>query len=166
MCVSGSACEQNSSRTDEPIWTRFSLNGCLTHWLEPYWNWWPWVKGQGHSDVIRIFSSLFSVNFPTLYLSSLMFDQNEIRCIAKIYSLGRLDLLVVSWWIQCLHSSSPAYTILGESLHGPPYYDLSLSFLLYTFFSRLSLAFQLSSSPGRFVFEFHKNSNGDDVIVT
>ena len=25
MCLSGSACEQNSSRTDEPIWTRFSL---------------------------------------------------------------------------------------------------------------------------------------------
>ena len=19
----------------------FSLNGCLLHWLEPYWNWWP-----------------------------------------------------------------------------------------------------------------------------
>ena len=37
--------------------TRFSLNGCLTHWFEPYWNRWPWVKGQGHSDVIPIFSS-------------------------------------------------------------------------------------------------------------
>ena len=29
--ISNSACEQNSSRTDEPIWTRFSLNGCLPH---------------------------------------------------------------------------------------------------------------------------------------
>ena len=29
VCVSGSACEQNSSRTDEPIWTRFSLNVLL-----------------------------------------------------------------------------------------------------------------------------------------
>ena len=73
VCLSGSACEQNSSQTDEPIWT---LNGCLPHWLEPYWIWWPWVKGQDHSDVIPIFSSLFSVNFPTLYLSSLMFYQN------------------------------------------------------------------------------------------
>ena len=32
VCVSvSSACEQSSSQTDEPIWTRFSLNGCLLH---------------------------------------------------------------------------------------------------------------------------------------
>ena len=43
LCVQNS-CEQNSSRTDVPIWTRFSLNGCLQHWQEPYWNWWPWLK--------------------------------------------------------------------------------------------------------------------------
>ena len=55
VCVSGTSCEQNSSRTDEPIWTRFLLNGCFLHWLGPYWYWWPWVKGQGHSDVIPIF---------------------------------------------------------------------------------------------------------------
>ena len=29
--VSGYSCEQNSSRTDAPIWMRFSLNGCLSH---------------------------------------------------------------------------------------------------------------------------------------
>ena len=29
------SCEQNSSRTDALIWTRFSLNGCLPYWLEP-----------------------------------------------------------------------------------------------------------------------------------
>ena len=29
VCVSGTSCEQNSSRMDEPIWTRFSLNCCL-----------------------------------------------------------------------------------------------------------------------------------------
>ena len=46
VCV----CEQNSSRTKAPIWMRFSLNSCLLHWLGPYWNWWPWVKGQGHCD--------------------------------------------------------------------------------------------------------------------
>ena len=57
VCVSGTSCEQNSSRTDPPIWTRFSLNGCFPHWLRPYWIWWPWVKGQGHSDVIPVFSS-------------------------------------------------------------------------------------------------------------
>ena len=33
------SCEQNSSsRTDEPIWSRFSVNGCLPHWLKPYSN--------------------------------------------------------------------------------------------------------------------------------
>ena len=55
--VSDSACEQNSSRTDAPIWTLFWLNGCLSHWLKADWNCWPWVKGQGHSDVISILSS-------------------------------------------------------------------------------------------------------------
>ena len=37
VCVSNSPCEQISSRTDAPIWTRFLLNGCLAHWLGPYW---------------------------------------------------------------------------------------------------------------------------------
>ena len=46
--------EQNSSRTDASILTQFSLNGCFLHWLGPYWNWWPWVKGQGHNDLINI----------------------------------------------------------------------------------------------------------------
>ena len=76
-----SVSEQNSSRTDDPIWTRFSLNGCLLLWLRHNWNWWPWGEGQGHSDVISICSSWFSVNFSTLYLSSFMFDQNEIQCV-------------------------------------------------------------------------------------
>ena len=90
LCVCLSVClsvcpmfsyEQNSSRTDVPIWTQFSLNGCLLQSLKPYWNRWPWVKGQGHSDVIPIFSSYFFVNFPTMYLSSLMLDQYEIRYV-------------------------------------------------------------------------------------
>ena len=33
VCVSSSSCEQNSSRTDAPIWMLVSLNGCLLHWL-------------------------------------------------------------------------------------------------------------------------------------
>ena len=53
LCVRNS-CEQNSSRTDAPIWMWFSLNGCLPHWLGPYWNWWPWVKGQGHSNLKHV----------------------------------------------------------------------------------------------------------------
>ena len=41
VCVRLISCEQNSTRTDSPISTRLSLNGCLLQWLEPYWNWWP-----------------------------------------------------------------------------------------------------------------------------
>ena len=44
VCVSVYACEQYASRMDEPVWTRFSLNSCLLHWLGYYWNWWPKVK--------------------------------------------------------------------------------------------------------------------------
>ena len=59
VCVCLSLClsvsKQNSSRMDTLIWTRFSLNGCLPQWLKPYWNWWHWIKGRGHSDNISIF---------------------------------------------------------------------------------------------------------------
>ena len=44
VCVSGTSCEKNFSQTDAPIWTQI-------------WIWWPWVKGQGHIDVMPIFSS-------------------------------------------------------------------------------------------------------------
>ena len=50
QCVSGFLVKKNSSWIIAAIWTRFSLNGCLQHWLGLHWNWWPWVKGQGHSD--------------------------------------------------------------------------------------------------------------------
>ena len=63
VCVSNFSCEQNSSRTDAQIWTRYSLNGCLLHWLRPYWIWWPCVKGQGHSDVIPIFFLLYILSW-------------------------------------------------------------------------------------------------------
>ena len=55
VCVRFIPCEQISSRTDTSIWNRFSLNGCLPHWLKFYWNWWPWVKGQGQVDNIHFF---------------------------------------------------------------------------------------------------------------
>ena len=104
VCVSGSAYEQNSSRTDEPIWTLFSLNGCLRHWLKLYWMWCPWVKSQGHSDVMPTFlhNSLLT-SLP--YISALL-------CLIKMK--------------------------FGMSLRYP---------------------------LGQFVFKFHKNRMGDDVIV-
>ena len=78
VCVSGISSEQNSSRKDALIWTRFSLNDCLLLWLEPYWNGWPWVKGQGHSDSISIFLYNPLLTSSNVYLSSLMSDQTEI----------------------------------------------------------------------------------------
>ena len=87
-CVCVSVClsvsEPKISRTEAPIYTRFLLNGCLPQWLKSYWSWWPWVKCQDHSDVISIFSVWFTVNFPTVDLSSLMSDQNEIWYVAWI----------------------------------------------------------------------------------
>ena len=59
----------NSNQTYSPIWMRFLLYCCLPYWLWSYWNWWPLVTGQGHHDVISIFSSLFIGNFPILDLS-------------------------------------------------------------------------------------------------
>ena len=49
-------------------WTKFQRTECtdleavfakwlLTALARTLWNWWPWVKGQGYSDVIHIFSS-------------------------------------------------------------------------------------------------------------
>ena len=82
VCVSGSSCEQNSSRTDESIWTRFSLNGCLPHWLEPYWNWWPWIKGQGHLLHNSLLTSL-------LYISALLRSIKMKFNRSLRYTLGR-----------------------------------------------------------------------------
>ena len=42
LYVCPSTSKQDSSRTDAPVWTRFSLNGCIPHWVGPYWNWWLW----------------------------------------------------------------------------------------------------------------------------
>ena len=78
MCVSVCVCvclyvsEQNSRWTDAMIWTWFSLNGCLSHWLEPYWNWWPLVNGQGHSDVLSIFLHISLLTSP-LCISALLY---------------------------------------------------------------------------------------------
>ena len=70
--VSVSACKQNSSQTNAPIWTRFSLNGCFPHWLGFYWNWWPWDKGQGHSESISIFLHNYLLT-SLLFISALIY---------------------------------------------------------------------------------------------
>ena len=59
VCLSSSACEQNSSRTNEPIWTWFSLNGLLTALARTLLQSTTLGQCQGHSDVISIFASLF-----------------------------------------------------------------------------------------------------------
>ena len=100
VCVSGSACEQHFSQMDEPIWTWFLLHGCLLHWLNSYWNWWLWVKGQGHSDVIPIFCLLTSLLciLALLYLIKMKFD------LSLRYTLGRFVFKFHKsngWWRHC-----------------------------------------------------------------
>ena len=88
VCECVFSCEQNSSRKDEPIWTQFSLNDCLQHWLEPFLNWWPWVKGKGHSGVISIFlhnSLLFSLLCISDFLCSI---KMKLGMMLR-YTLGR-----------------------------------------------------------------------------
>ena len=59
------ACEQNSSQTYEPIWTRVSLNAAWPFWLEPYWKWWPpWIKPRSRSHDITKYVACCS--FPCL----------------------------------------------------------------------------------------------------
>ena len=81
VCLSGSACKQNSSQTDPPIWTWFLLKMLLPALAQTLLN---LVKGQGHSDVIPIFfhNSLLT-SLPCI--SALMFDQNEIWYVFLIY---------------------------------------------------------------------------------
>ena len=88
VCVCVSVCEQNADRTATPILTRSSLNGCLLQSLEPYWNWWPWFKGQGHSDVISIFlqNSLLT---SLLWISALLCLIKMKFSLSLRYVLGR-----------------------------------------------------------------------------
>ena len=107
VCVSDSACEQNSwgSRTDEPIWTRFSLNGCLAHWLRSYWNWWLWIKGQGQSGTKSIFWN--SLLTSLLYISALIcliilkFGMPLWYALCRfVLKFHKNQMGVTSWWHQ------------------------------------------------------------------
>ena len=78
------------------LWTKFQPNGCtdldavFTKWLIP-------ALAQTLLNLVTLgqrsssqwrnthFSSQFSVNFPTFYLSYFIFDQNEIRYVTLIY---------------------------------------------------------------------------------
>ena len=113
VCVSDSACEQYSSRTDAPIWTRFSLNGCLAHWLGPYWNWWPWVKGQDHSGVISIFFFI-SISYIPNYISQLSYVWSNWTFVCRFdmpfadeyKNIIKIKCRMTSWWrhLSFLHT--------------------------------------------------------------
>ena len=82
VCVSLSVCvsvsEQNSSKTNAPIWKWFLLNDCLLHLLRPYWNRWARVKVQGHSDAISIF--LHNILLTSLHWISALRSQSNLVC--------------------------------------------------------------------------------------
>ena len=76
-----------------PIWMRFSVNGCLSHWLWSYWDWLPWVKGQGHSDSIFFLHNFLLTSL--LYISALL-------CLIKLkfgmplrYALGNINFIKI-----------------------------------------------------------------------
>ena len=88
--------------TDEPILAPFSLNGCLPHWLKPYWNWWPCVKGQGHSDVIPIFSSC-SLPYFLFQLSYFQSKGNsvcrfDIPLVDLCLNFIKIEWMMTSFW--------------------------------------------------------------------
>ena len=77
------------------LWTKFQPNGCtdldavfakrlLSTLVRTLLKLMTLGQGQGHSGSKSIFSSLFFVNFPTVYLSSRMFDQSKIWYAALI----------------------------------------------------------------------------------
>ena len=98
VCLSGSVCEQNSSRTDKPIAYRTGLN-------PGYWNYWPWVKGQGHSDVIPIFlhnSLLTSLLYFVSHLSHVWSKWNSV-CHLTIPLVDLcLNLIKIEWAMTSL----------------------------------------------------------------
>ena len=126
---------QNASRTAKPIWTRFSLNGCLEHWLRPYWNWRPWVKGQGHSGSKSIFLPFLLLNSlltSQLYISALVYLINLKFGMPLWYVLCRFvqefyknKLGMTSWWrhisffhtnVHISNSSTPTNFIFGTDI--------------------------------------------------
>ena len=92
MFVYLSVSEQNSR-------TRFSLNGCLQHWLISNWNWWPWVKGERHSDVILIFFFIIIYLFPNFV--------SKLSYVWSIWnSVCRLEMLLVDYCLNFIKIES------------------------------------------------------------
>ena len=101
------SCEQNSSRTDEPIWTVFTkwlLIALAEALLQLV------TLGQRSRSQWRyiLFSSQFSFNFPTLYLSSLCsikikFGMSLRYDHGQIYKIESLNLCFVFWTFVTLN---------------------------------------------------------------
>ena len=83
-----SVCEQNANQTATLILTRSSLKSCLLQSLEPNWNWWPWFKGQGQSDVISIFLHNSLLTY-LLWISVLLCPINMKFSLLLKYALSR-----------------------------------------------------------------------------
>ena len=80
--VSGTSCEQNSSRTDEPILMRFALNGCLHHWLGPYWN-------CGLESKVKVTVTQYPFFLHNSLLTSLLYI-SVLLCLIKLKFLSSM----------------------------------------------------------------------------
>ena len=110
VCLSVQHClwtKSQRKRMSSPIWTRFSLNGCLPHWLKPYRYWWPLVKGQGQWRNSHFFlhnSLLISL----LCISALLCSIKMKFGMSLRYTLGR--------FVFKLHKTRMDYDVIVTSL--------------------------------------------------
>ena len=115
VCLSLS--EQNYSRMDGPIWTRFSLDSCLPHayLLELFWNLWPWVKGfksQGHSDV-----GLMSILLHNSLLTSILWIYVVVCPIKMKFSMSLIDTCIPTGLLNLVTFGEQSRSLWGHFLH-------------------------------------------------
>ena len=87
VCPTLHACEQNSSRTDAPIWTQFLLNGCLAHWLNPIE-----ICDLGSKVKVTVAQNLFFLHH--FLLTSLLY-------ISALVCLINLKFGMLLWYALC-----------------------------------------------------------------
>ena len=125
VCVCLSVCEQHADQTATPILTRSSLNSCLLQSLEPYWNWWPWVKDRSQWRNIH-FSFII-----LCYLPYFGFQPSYDR--SKWNSVCRLDMPLVDVCLNFIRFEL-VMTSFKFSAYNCPYFQFLWTCKLYTWY--------------------------------
>ena len=108
MCVSLTVClsvsEHNSNQNNVDLDAGFDNWLFILHWRGLYWNWWPWVKGQGYSDAILFFlhNSLLT---SLLWISALLWSTwNLVCCLYMPIVDWSLNVIKIEWVMTSLWS--------------------------------------------------------------